>query len=250
MNTLNSDEPQNQSPEEDSIFLEILKLTNEQFDAGRVLLLAQVGQFLQKRGFDIKSSLGSKKLSSYISENMKEQVKIVVSPTDKLVHGIIPINASIEGKESQYFGLPTKENKIEIDAPRFDRGVWRAFSQPLEDGHERKICISPTIFYKDIKIGSQLGDNFFTIEHSDITLNSLDRHLREDSIIRKIKEWADRNKISINELRESRNQPHDFNENRQPHSLLNAILSSLNEDDLRRIVIPMDIVKKLHSKNS
>lgn len=232
--------------ENETIEDEIIKMVNDSWDQEKKLvLLARIGQHLNRSGLDLKGYLKGKKLASEINHgNLGKKIKLVTSPQDKLVHAAAPINAELSSELEIYFKkdqeLKAKEKNI-----KFNKIIWIAFTRPLNENKDRFIKIVPDLSFQDIQKGTEVPDIF--LDRKFIVFDEIPRKSDRDLNVEKnIMQWAKENQIDIEDIKEK-----DFDRNSKTEkiciSMLEKIISSLDSSELKRISLPLDIVKKLNN---
>ncbi len=134
-----------------------------------------------------------------------------------------------------------------METPRYNSAFWAAFSQPLSDGYTRLIEFEPELHYEDIKGEPSLTSTQKKVSPDFIvTQTDLTPAQRSTLIASKIKNWLVENKVGF-DLVKAQIMDAKVSGSRK-ESLLEVLIAALDESELKRIQIPLDVVAKLHSK--
>lgn len=217
---------------------------------GRALLLARLGQALTRMGFDLKSELKGEKLAAFIDRELnKKHVTLLSLPSDPLVMGIVPFDAILQEDKSVYFSRPDSTSPQRTsERVNFDRNIWLAFSRAIPPGCVRAISLKPIVQVLDIPGGTDVTDQYLVPAELVVSNVSLPKYERAENISKNILQWATSNKIGLDQIKASFRDV-EFGE-RNNGSVLSMLLRSLDESDLRRISLPLDIVEKLQNKQA
>jgi len=240
----------NSAVSETSLPKVISHYVQEQFDRdGTGLLLSRLGQTLTLQHAALKVQLGKKKLAEFLEEKMAGIVRVEVSPHDSKVSIVLPAGVDLTGDLSRYF---PKRRAIEPTVapviPRYNRAVWAAFSQPVTVDAKRFLTFDPVVSFVDAAekppiADAVLVDNEFLISTSQVT----DPAQRAKKIAENIDAWSKRHGVMPSLLLAS-SKPVSHNlPVGEKHSLLDLLLTALNENELKRIELPLDIISKLHN---
>lgn len=204
------------------------------------ILLAQLG-FMDNG--EISNQLSKLELGlnlkQFIETYLDEVATIQRDTMNKAIIGVMPTKA-LEKHPSAFDLLfkTIKDNKItELKKPRkFSQFIWIAFRKELKNGYSRYVSLEPDGEFYDIKLGAAVPAQ--TIEICNDELSS--EKEKAVATAHKIENWAKKNDLELESLL--------LNETTQPSSLLSTILDVLSDADLKRISIPLDIIKKLNGK--
>ena len=126
------------------------------------------------------------------------------------------------------------------DVARYYIGAWSAFKKPLSSPHKRYLSIKKPYEYIDTK-NPPGDDDHKLIQKKYIKSNA--NHTsqkREASLI----EWAEENEIDYRQFQLSQSDSLKLKNN----SVLEKILTALSEDQLKRVNLPLDVVKSLNAQ--
>lgn len=207
-----------------------------------VMFLAHLGARISKDN-DLNRLLLGRKLGHFLDTVMSGAVHVVTDPKRPLVKGLIPASG---GAESAPFPEPTSIRTVlqhgwQGGGARYTNAIVVAFTRPLEAGHIRQLRLNPVPKFQDVPEASRQTDphdSWLEITAADIDPGAAAGATFDDS---KLKTWCTRNSIEIAAL-EYRARADDCQWSR---SVLGGVIGALSPDDMRRLVIPLDIVAKL-----
>lgn len=221
----------------------------QQFDKeGTGLLLSRLGQTLTQQHPELKAQLGSKKLAEFLARKMADSVRVVVSPHDAKVSIVLPTTAELGGDLSRYF--PQRRAISTVNAPvvpRYNRAVWAAFSQPVIANATRWLSLEPVVSFADLaQLSSLDGGLAIASEFIVTSAQIVDPAQRARKIAENIELWAKQTGTAAALLLASAKSTINSSVVSEKLSLLDLLLASLEESELKRIQIPLDVIAKLH----
>jgi hypothetical protein len=137
-------------------------------------------------------------------------------------------------------GLPDGTSSSRHSVPRYAPRFWAAFAVPLAQGEHRFINLSTLAFGP---VGPSAGSNADIREIEPQFIAPMDASGSASDTTVRIAEWLDQQKL----------EPERFiakprHTGRDGGTALEFLLNTLDGDQLRRVSLPLDIVKTLHSK--
>ena len=204
------------------------------------LLLSRLGNLLEKEDSRQIKQKGFS-LRSYITHNLSDRIRLIQDKDNLVIIASVPGEVNEDGYRLLE-KLRRNDHEGEGDRhPRFRPALWAAFRIPLDKDKERYIDSKEPIRFRDIpsKEGPQEGirvdRRFIEGPNSDPT-----------EIGDKIREWLKENALEetpflASRKRKSTHLPSD--------DLLGRLLFSLDSDDLKRVSMPLDIIKKLRQSS-
>jgi len=196
---------------------------------GQGLFLSNLGLELSKECPGFRELLDGRKLAEYVQAELVDAVSIMEHSSNNLIKIVVPRKKGNDAAGS--FSEPEISASTDV-GPRYKRGVWLAFTKPLNDGMKRIIKTTGNPFFKDIPSSNEAPDGFIEIPRVEIASG-------EASIVhRNIQGWIASNDIdaAMVEVGDSKYAG---------DSVLDRIISALSESDLKRIQLPLDIIQKL-----
>ncbi len=218
----------------------ILEAAAARMARGKPLFLAQIPPLLKSRGFDIDKILQGRSLRELIAVEGVEKLRIVRDPKHELVWGVIPQSAptdidldSLFAREQFTTTLPAGPT-----GPRFKKWFWTAFIKPIAPGDKRYLLADR---FNDIPESVTPPTGAMIVEPTDVLNPEPAVAVEGHDVISLINNWAERNSAPLNEYYLGTAVPHRSETNRKQF----PELATLEVDDLKRIMVPMDIVLKL-----
>lgn len=214
--------------------------------SGKATLLSVAGMKLSQAGLWPRPGHKSN-LASFIREDIPGEFLIESWPAHPLVHGLFPADTQLDRNDiGKYF---VKSSSGVGNSPRYLPRFWAAFSKPLETDCRRYIE-SNSLVFEDVseEAGQERDESKDWIEVPRDCIGPPEGHGREKIIVDKIKNWSMRNGFNISAARidEVSLRTKDFKQkNIVTDSLLGKFLAALNDKDLARIDMPLDVVAKL-----
>jgi len=176
-----------------------------------------------RRGREAESGL-----ARYLETHLASRVKIIKHNKDHKIKFALPIDANIND-----YGGDNKENSTSVS--RFVPAFWTAFRKSLDSSKNRYIHVEMPIWFIDC-MPDEADTSLVEIDREYIASNDT----ADSEVLQKIKEWLGNNNYS-----KDRFLGKQIKEKEKYMNLLDKIIASLTENDLSRISIPMDVVKKL-----
>ena len=205
------------------------------------LLLSLLGSRLGRENSH-RIKLESSSLIDYLTRNLSSRVRVIHHSNNPSVAAVVPREIE-EDEDSLFEKIPKRtHDHIGGTGPRFRPSFWAAFRVPLDETMARYISTQEPIRFLDISSSDPKPGNHIEIGRQFIA--SSDSESIE--IQQKIGEW----------LKENDLDPKPFLIDAKEKSIplpskdvLGRLLLSLDSDDLKRVHIPMDIVKKLRQRS-
>ena len=208
-------------------------------DHERPLLLSQLGaynngQFAQ-HAKEVAGSLGT-----YLRHQLSDRVQVLQHSTKPTIIGAIPAGEHIPVDNPDEL-LNRTQTQSEKPSLRFRPAFWAAFRKPLGHSLRRYMNTQPPLHFRDEDADIQ-PSGFVEIERRYI----VDTDADDAAAQRKIEDWLAENGIDATVfLSDSSGKTTHLPSN----DLLGRLLFALEPDELRRMSIPLDIVKKLRGQS-
>lgn len=218
---------------------------------GKGLLLSQVGDIISKEHPELRSVLGDRKLVQFVEEEFTDSVQILTSPENSIVKVILPASVPVNENVMQFFPqrVPTKSL---VRMPRYNRAFWAAFSYPLSEGYTRLVGLEPQVHYEDIKGDAPAATHKKVVPRGSIidTATEPDPGKRIQRINEIINDWLKTNAVSIDivEANVEKELASARLSGSNKGSLLEVLIAALDDADLKRIQMPLDVVAKLQRR--
>lgn len=230
----------------------ITELANTTYSrAQKGLLLSRVGEIIAKQRPELRNVLGSRKLVGFIEEELTDSVHILTSPENHIVKVILPASVTVNENVMQFFPQRDATSSL-VSKPRYNRAFWAAFSQPLAKGYTRLVGLVPQVHYEDIE-GDAPAATIKKVVPRELIIDKAtepDMAKRNQRVNEIISDWLHTNAVSINIVEEkAENELASARmSGSNKRSQLEVLLAALDDTDLKRIQMPLDIVAKLHRR--
>lgn len=211
-------------------------MTAERWKTGEALLLAQIPGVLERTGVNIRPIQGGRSLRETIATEAFDKLKLISNPEAELVWGVVPKSAILPEDLAPLFKRKTPQGP---SIPRYKKWFWTAFVKPIPDGHKRYILLHS---FSDIPEAEPLPPGASSVEPTDIVQADSDTPINYAAVQKLISEWAARSGAILDQyyLAPSREAA-----KRTAAPTHFPKLANLPEEDLKRIMVPLDIVLKL-----
>jgi hypothetical protein len=204
---------------------------------GRALLIAQLGSRLgANTRTEIEADTGLK-LQAFIRTNMTDDLLIHPNPRSPDILGLFPRDAQLAEDLSFYFqpaGQPA--------AKRYRPSFWAAFAKPIAPNYRRYIR-PDDLFFVDLPQTAPAPVNTLEITRDAVPPEDADG--RDQLIIQSISKWLAQTSLPEQSVLLGAHTDSRIATEQTSHNLLFSILSHLDDAELKRITLPMDIVRKL-----
>lgn len=223
----------------------IVGFTNERWASSeKAFLLASMGQAISHAGFDLKAALRGEKLAHFVAAQVSDDVRIISSPADDKVLGLVPVSAVLNADLAGYFEQAPRLTSTAREWINFHPRLWAAFSRPLAQNMARVVDLEPQIHFEDIPASDASGR--LTVDAVlIIPAGTMPRPERNSKLQDNIRGWLKDKGIPSERVIGHKALPESAD-----RSVLDFLINELSESELRRIVIPMDIVAKLLQKKN
>ncbi len=210
------------------------------------VLLSEIGQ-MREGEVATSAKLFEGRLSQYISKHLSHELLLIKHTRIPPSIGIVVRNNETEGIEDFDELLEKKQAALRasVSLPRLHKSFWAAFRKLLEPGLRRYIILNDQVRFLNLSLAEEAPSG--SIEIGPDYIASSDEE-RDAEIYAKIIRWCNDHKIEIQEFHRSADTDARATGSKggsPMESTLARILHALDDAELQRITIPMDIVKKL-----
>ena len=209
------------------------------------LLLSRLGA--REDGEIARAARGyASSLSEYLKQELADEVRVVNHSATPVVVAAVPRSSETESIHD--FDPLLEKSLRRADAEgkpnRFHQVFWLAFRKPLKPGKRRFVIPSDRLEFLDVSEDDASPGNGVEIDREFIATEVGDV-LHEDTYSR-IVEWGKKNSVSLDQFFHSAVAKRYKRHLRERGiSLLDQIFEVLDPEDLRRMNLPMDVVRKL-----
>lgn len=224
----------------------ITDFVSEAWKRGEPVLLSQIGQLNDGSvGKDAKTISG--RLSTFITTHLREYLILIKHSSMSPLIGVIPRDQDTENFRDIDQLLEKKRGILLIRSgqPRLIASFWAAFRKLLDSNQRRFINVIDKINFVNQPADEDVPVGMLEIRREYIAQNDLET---DREIFQKIEKWCLSNSVPLSKFEKNVEETLHHKTKlsaRNQESLLDRMLHLLNEGDLRRIKVTMDIVKKL-----
>lgn len=202
------------------------------------LLLSQLGTADQGNVGRLARELCGN-LAVFIKRNAVDRVRLANGSSHPLVLAAVPAN--VDQKVEVDDLLAKARERAATNGPRFHRAFWAAFRVPLEEGQRRFLSARTPIRFEDAPAANENRPaGHVEVERQYIADADCDVHMVQQLIAR----WLDANELDQGTFLASNSAVADLPRD----DLLGRLLIALDADDLKRVAIPLDIIRKLRQQ--
>ena len=229
----------------------IISSVKEAWDNEQPVLLSDLGGLKNGVVGETAKSI-SGRLGAFILTKLSDDIILIKHSTIQPLIGAIPKNEQTSVIEN--FDAYLEKKKISSvtsrSGPRLVPSFWAAFRKLLASDYRRFINVDGRVNFINQPVTDLAPVGMLEINREYIAQNDSES---DREVFQKVEKWCTINDLSLSkfEKKASDLSPKSVAEKAQESSsLLERIVHALNEDDLRRIHITMDIVKKLSIERS
>jgi hypothetical protein len=219
----------------------VAEAAEERWSEGRPFFFAQIPPLLRRADVNLKEVLRGRTLKEALAVEGQQRFRLVNDPRNPLAWAVIPFVASKEVSLDALFS-PTKRPQEAPQSParsipRFRKSFWAAFVRTLEPGKKRYISKDG---FDDIPDDEPARIDGIPVEPDDIQSPPQGAPVDTDAVYSAIRGWAERTGAKLGDYLISRSS-------QERHSLSFA---SIDPEDMKRIMVPLDVVLKLLQRRS
>jgi hypothetical protein len=220
---------------------EILQhVDNNWKQAGRPLLLSKLGSLLGSKRLEIEATTGLK-LQPFVIFNLGSDCQIIENPNDSNVVGLVPKGVELTDDISFYF---SRQSPAPGALSRYRPSFWAAFAKPIQPGTNRYLRMSDLRFF-DQPESAPAPEGMLQIEGERVPPENT---LRRDAAVQlSIEQWLQEQSIDPASVLVPRSA-HSLSPvvlGADHRNLLEILVGALNDADLKRFDLPMDVIAKL-----
>lgn len=215
----------------------------EQWEAkGQALLLARLGQAAIASGINLRVALGDCKLADFIARELAGEVEVEPCP-DSPPH----LQAKPAGQAA-----PAGVEGAKGTSPggRLHRALWLAFSRPITTGHQRRLQVEPVVRFWDMLPPLTEVAGRLPIEPGYIapSAEALAPRLRDEVVMDNIRRWMRDNALDVSKFESGRANGTATRPRVAAQNPLMQLIAALDDGELKRVMLPLDVVAKLLKK--
>ncbi|CAN5227915.1 hypothetical protein BH11PSE5_BH11PSE5_08510 [soil metagenome] len=217
----------------------LIEKVTQNWSERRVLLMAQVKPLLVRNGVDLDATLDGRQIKAWLESDVPD-IKLIKNEREPTNWGLVPADADVSEPYSQYFVTGrTPSSKIKRAFP-FQNALRIAFTRPIEPGQKRWLFAGPAR-YLDLPVTDKPEGGV------ELTSSVIEPGANDERIITLIEHWLVQNGLSNNHFLYER--PSMAHKSRAGRSALHQLLDIIPIEDLERVSLPLDIIRKLLDKS-
>ena len=203
----------------------------------RPLLLSQLGaQDNGRIANRAKEQVGG--LGTYLRNRLQDRVRVIQHTTKPTVIGAVPSDADVPNSNLDEL-LNQTQTQSHKTTFRLHPAFWAAFRKPLGDSLRRYMSIQPPLHFRDVDQEIQ-SSGFVEIRREYVLAADADAKTVQDTI----NMWLADNGLDATAFGRANRPP-----SLPSDDLLGRMLLALEPEELKRMSIPLDIVRKLRSQS-
>ena len=219
----------------------IAQAAEKRWSEGRPLFFAQIPLLLQRAEVDLKEVLRGRTLKEALAVDGSQRFQLVNDPKNPLTWAVIPHTAPKDTSLDALFSPAKRPEGAPPSAsssiPRFKKSFWAAFIRALEPGKKRYVWRDG---FEDVPANDPAPVGAIPVDPDDIVSISQGTRVETDAVFSAIGGWAERTGAKLGDYLVGR-------PTQEPHSLS---LGSIDPEDMKRIMVPLDVVLKLLRRRS
>ena len=230
---------------------EIVEQARQRWEDRKVpLLLSELGSMEDgKFGAHAKREYGS--LQLYLVNRLKDHIRVVSHSSIPPMIGVVP--ATEEGDMDDAFDRLSKESRDRSSSSGrfYHPAFWFAFVKPLDTSNRRYLSPDDSPWFQDTT-SEEAPDGFVEVERKYIAnsgIETLEIHSNISEIHSNISSWCTANNLDPERFRSTKESNKPRKTRLPSEDLLGRVLILLDTEDLKRISMPLDIVKKLRQES-
>ena len=201
-------------------------------DHNKPLLLSQLGN--RELGQQAKAAAGG--LATFIETRLRDRVRLIQHENQRQLVGVIPWGLGAGGSDHNAL-LERTRNPSDAGDQRFAPAFWAAFRKPLATGYSRWMHSERPVRFEDVSEGFEAAEGFVEVDRSYI----VDPEGDAATVLASIKAWREDKGVKLDAYLRAR----ESDLRSADDDLLGQILDRLGPDEMRRVTMPLDVVRKL-----
>jgi hypothetical protein len=199
-----------------------------------------IGPELAKQKINLQEAIKPLRLIQFIQLYCSAECKVIRHTQNPVRIGIVPITAVVPLNSDELFDRFSAISKPQ--GPLFRRAVWTAFIKPIEPNKKRYLRTDAVeVSFQETASVPPSDGQYVELTPAEVFSQFDGSEVSKARVADAIKEWASRNNIHEDAVIVKSLVPSDELPKR---SQLLDFIASLNDDELKRINLPLDIVKK------
>lgn len=226
----------NNSRESFDLDEEIVKAVTDHWEARqKPLLLSELGN-LKEGHVARRTKEVAENLRTYLRDQLQSRVDLIQHSFLPQVIGVVPTGIAPDNTDERDALLNRTRSKAQTASKWFQPAIWAAFRKPLAPTRRRFLSEKEPFEFKDVS-ESGAPDGFREIDQKFIA----ETDDNASAVVQNIETWlADHALESSLFLRSDDQKAPGFS-----NDLLGRLIQVLDTEELRRVSVPLDVVRKL-----
>jgi hypothetical protein len=208
----------------------------------KALLLSQVPRVLSDSGTDVRSLVGSQKLSRFLEAKAALLgLRVEKADHDELVLGLVPQDAVLNSPNSENFGFAAAAPDSSKLVRKLPGAVWAAFTTPLANDFVRVAELKPEFRFRDVP-EAEATVELLLIERLLLVDPVLTGKAKAQMVFKNLEEWMKNKRVDSSDVfgrRSARSSSARFT------SPLDDLLQMFTPAERSRISLPLDVIARL-----
>lgn len=220
---------------DDSIVKHIKKAWD---DHGTPLLLARLGacdngtiaRLAREQSYNLKT---------YLRSHLVDRVQVVQHSERPQLVGVLPVDVNVDSEGGADELLEKTQSTSKDATHRYHPAFWAAFRKPLDESKRRYLSVREPIRFWDLPEADAPDDH-----HEIASEYIVGPDVEPDQVQQKAQQWL-ANKRLQDSIYIYSLMTRPRSESIPSKDLLDRLLQSLDPEDLKRISMPLDVIRKL-----
>lgn len=205
---------------------------------------SRIGSIIDEHFSRASGDLFLSQLGSKLGEDRQALEKLTGMKLSQFIRSNFAHEMGATGEHKNVLYLVGQGKSIEATAqtptPRYLPRFWAAFAVPLIEAHERFIALETLRFGPDAPELKAGGHDVRRIDPKYIAPRNASGSAADTA--GRITAWLEEQQLTKDRFLDTRKRP------RETESLLDSLLKALDGDELKRVSLPLDIVKALSER--
>ncbi|SOB89466.1 hypothetical protein [Thalassospira xiamenensis] len=227
----------------------IISKVKESWKLGKPMLLSEIGELDQGKvgGYSKKNF---KSLTKFIRSNFVDDLIVIKHSRHSAVIAAIPRNTENEKMASNQDETDECLEKFYVKSEKverkFNKSFWAAFRKMLDGTKCRWLFVDKNGMFSDLPKGDPAPEGARKIDESYLPRST---DTTDDEVYKSAIRWIESQSLDKSCFLVANNLKTGRRDSFEVTSLLDRLLESLDEKDLSRISMPLDVVAKLRGAN-
>ncbi|MXY51454.1 MAG: hypothetical protein F4Y86_02845 [Gammaproteobacteria bacterium] len=180
-------------------------------------------------------------LARFVETRLQGRVRLIKHKDVAQLIGVIPWHVDVRDEQHESGLLERTRRATPQGEGRFEVGFWAAFRKPLGSGRTRWVRSEKPVRFEDVREGFSAPDGFIQVERSFI----VDPGGDANDVVESMERWSKEVDVPLGTFQRARART----SGEATDDLLGKLLATLDEDEMRRVTMPLDVVNKLRRRD-